>query len=115
MLPIDLVDIDDRVDAEPGGYAVCKDFDCVIPEIDASDGVIPVPDTKNDRATGGVGEGGEEFVEIAAHFLLKVDTPPFKAGKKGRKVIHETRPHTTSNPGIVVAHRPESARKNQCP
>lgn len=112
MLPIDLVDIDDWMDAEPGGYAVCKDFDCVISEIDASDGVIPVPDTKNDRATGGVGEGGEEFVEIAAHFLLKIDTPPFKPGKK---VIHETRPHTISNPGIVSVHHTEPARKNQCP
>ena len=65
VLPIDLVGLNDRVDAEPGGYAVCKDFDCVVPEIDAGDGVVPVSDTKNNRTTGGIGEGGEEFVDSA--------------------------------------------------
>lgn len=115
VLPVDLVDLDDWVDAEPGGYAVCKNLDCVVPEIDAGDGVVPVSDTKNNRTAGGVGEGGEEFVEIAAYLLLKVDSPPFKSCKKSREVIHETCPHTISNPGIVSAHHSEPARITQCP
>ena len=115
VLPIDLVGLNDRVDAEPGGYAVCKDFDCVVPEIDAGDGVIPVSDTKNDRAAGGVGERGEEFVEIAAHFLLKVDPPPFIAGKKSREVIHETPPHTMPDRRDLCSCDPGFARETQCP
>jgi len=62
-----------------------------------------------------IGEGGEEFVEIAAHFLLKVDPPPFEAGKKSREVIHETRPHTMPDRRDLCSRDPGFARETQCP
>lgn len=91
IFPFDLAGLDDRVDAKPAADAVCEFLLGVVPQVDAGDGVVAVPDTDNGGAAGGVGESGEEFIEGVAHLFLEVDPPSFKTGEEGGEVIRGLR------------------------